>query len=681
MQRLRWMVPTLVLALLAVMPAHATGGAARVPFQLTDVRHMVRLQQPVIAPDGRHVALVVTRFDWATDEARPEIDLVDVATGRIRPLTQQRKGIGAVQWAPDGHRLAFIAEAAPEAAGTAPKPAAGKPETKPQPQVFVMAMDGGDAQQVTHAPRGVAGFAWSPGGHRIAFIAEDEPANAKALAQHDGAFEVTDGNFQLRHALAPWHLWVVSSEGGKATRLTEGSYSLQTDQQGTPYPAWSADGKTIAFIRYPGPYWGPSYHSIIDAMPAGGGTPRILSARQGAMAVRFQPGSSSRYAYLRPLHGDENNGNAVYVGEGGHDRDATADLARNIDTYAWMPGGHDLIVSGELGTRSVLWLQPLDGPARLLDLGHVNIQQHQPTVSRTGAVAFIGSTATHADELYILPHVGAAPRQLTDLNALSADRRLGRTASIDWTGPGGFREDGVLVYPGDFHPGQRYPLVLVIHGGPEGASTVAFSPLTQLLSAAGFIVFEPNYRGSTNLGNAYQHAIYRDTGQGPGEDVMAGLAAVEKLGIVDASRIGVSGWSYGGYMTTWLTGHYGVWKAAVAGAALTDWVMDYTIAYYQTGDTYFFGGSPWRAKDYAIWRAQSPIAYAQHVKAPTLIMGDVGDPNVPLVNSYEWYHALRDNGVDVRFIAYPADTHFPEDIVQTTDVYRRWVDWMKHYLH
>jgi len=104
--------------------------------------------------------------------------------------------------------------------------------------------------------------------------------------------------------------------------------------------------------------------------------------------------------------------------------------------------------------------------------------------------------------------------------------------------------------------------------------------------------------------------------------------------------------------------------------------MDYTVAYYQQGDVYFFGGSPWSARDYHIWRAQSPIANAQDVKAPTLIMGDVGDPNVPLVNSYEWYHALRDNGVQVEFYAYPADTHFPGDIVRTTDVYRRWVGWM-----
>ena len=137
-------------------------------------------------------------------------------------------------------------------------------------------------------------------------------------------------------------------------------------------------------------------------------------------------------------------------------------------------------------------------------------------------------------------------------------------------------EDGVLTYPLGCQAGQKYPLVLVIHGGPEAGSTVQFAPLPKVLAAAGSVVFQPNYRGSTNLGDAYQHAIYRDTGEGT--DVMAGLAAVERRGVVDGDRVGVSGWSYGGYIAAWLSGHYpSAWKAAVAGAALTDWVMDYTV--------------------------------------------------------------------------------------------------------
>ncbi|MGA8439006.1 MAG: prolyl oligopeptidase family serine peptidase [Candidatus Sulfotelmatobacter sp.] len=134
--------------------------------------------------------------------------------------------------------------------------------------------------------------------------------------------------------------------------------------------------------------------------------------------------------------------------------------------------------------------------------------------------------------------------------------RLGKMESFEWQGPDGFREDGILVYPPDFSRNKKYPLVLMVHGGPTAASTTEFENTSQLMAARDYVVFRPNYRGSDNLGNAYQHAIYNDAGDGPGRDVMAGIDALKKLGFVDESRIAVTGWSYGGFMTTWLIGHY-----------------------------------------------------------------------------------------------------------------------------
>ncbi|MGH8126721.1 MAG: S9 family peptidase, partial [Rhodanobacteraceae bacterium] len=536
-----------------------------------------------------------------------------------------------------------------------------------KPQIYVMPMDGGDAMRVTDSKQGVDTYSWSPDGSQIAFISQDPALNAKAIKAHDKGFRISDGNFLLTEDVAPWQLWVVSATGGDARRLTAGKFSLDTVQGGATAPAWSRDGKQIAFTKYPGPYWGPSFHSVIAEIAAAGGKVRALVSSETSMDVRFAP-TGDLYAFLRPRGGDQNNGNAVYVGGGGSVYDPTAALARNFNGYAWLPHGKALLLAGQLGTRSVLWEQPLHGAARVLDLGAVEVGSGV-SVAKDGELAFVGSTKTHPGELYVMTSVNARPRRLTDLNAFVDKLQLGRTGSVQWKSADGFDEDGVLTYPVDYTRGKKYPLVLVIHGGPEGASGVDFSPLAQLLAAQGFLVFQPNYRGSINLGDKYQHAIYRDTGEGPGKDVMAGIAAVEKLGVVDKDRIGVTGWSYGGYMTTWLTGHYDVWKAAVAGAPLTDWVMDYTLAYYQKGDTYFFGSSPWTDAGWKIWREQSPITYARNVKAPTLLMGDVHDPNVPLLNAEEWYHALRDNGVTVEFYAYPEPTHFPHDIVQQTDVY------------
>ncbi|MEO8999824.1 MAG: S9 family peptidase [Rhodanobacter sp.] len=648
---------------LLAVPASSLAATAAPAFQLSDLQKIVRLGEPRISPDGTRIAVVVSTPDFKDDKSKQEIDLVDVASGARRVLTWQREEVGSPRWSPDGRQLAFIAKDA---------------ETK-ESQLYIMSMDGGDAMRVTEAKHGVDSFSWSPDGTQLAFVSADEPANAKAIKAHDDAFQVTDNHFLTRAALTSSHLWLVASTGGTARRLTEGTFSLSTDQQDSaPKPVWSHDGRGIAFTRFPGPYWGPSFQSAIDTVDVAGGTLHPLVTALSVTDPRYAPGGGA-LAWLRPRGGDQNNGNAVYVSSDGHERDVTEALARNINNYAWLPNGKSLLLAGGDGTHAVLWQQPLSGKASKLELGEVEADA-DVSIAKTGALAFIGSTANHPGELYVMNSTSAKPRRLTNLNAFIDQLALGRTESIDWDGPNGFHEDGVLTWPVGYQRGQKYPLVLAIHGGPEEASTAQFSPLPQLLAAAGFVVFQPNYRGSTNLGDAYQHAIYRDTGDGPGKDVMAGVEAVQKLGIVDASRIGVTGWSYGGYMTTWLTGHYPIWKAAVSGAALTDWVMDYTVSYYQTGDTYFFGGSPWTAKDHDIWREQSPIVYARNVTAPTLIMGDVGDPNVPLVNSYEWYHALRDNGVPVEFYAYPVDTHFPKDIVRTTDVYRRWVGWMTQHL-
>jgi dipeptidyl aminopeptidase/acylaminoacyl peptidase len=547
-----------------------------------------------------------------------------------------------------------------------------------------MPMNGGDPVRITNSKTGVEEFSWSPDGKEIAFVAQDTVPNPKAIEHHEDALEITDNNFTVRAALQPWHIWLVTVGGDSAKRFTQGVWSARTDQETMSPLAWNPDGRSIAFQRFPNVWEGNAWHSTIAEVDTNGGEVRTLIKDECSGMPQY---FSSMLAFVRPRDGDLNNGNAVYVDMNEKITDVTHDLSRNIDSYAWLPSG-ELLLVGEKGTQTVMWQQQLDRPAQQIDLGEVDPNEGKPSISKDGVIAFIGTTPSHPPELYVLISVNGKPRRLTNLNGFVDTLALGKTENFDWKGPDSLSEkipsgdeDGVLTYPADYQRGTKYPLVLVIHGGPEAASTTGFSPLRQLLAAKGFFVIEPNYRGSTNLGDAYQHAIFRDTGEGPGKDVMAGLAKVEESGMIDTSRVGVSGWSYGGYMTSWLNGYYpDKWKAAVEGAALNDWVMDYTIAYYQTYDLYFFGGSPWTKDYWNIWREQSPIELARNVKAPTLIMGDAGDPNVPIINSYEMYHALRDNGVHTVFFTYPTDTHFPGGIVRRTDVYKRWVDWMEKYL-
>ncbi len=281
-------------------------------------------------------------------------------------------------------------------------------------------------------------------------------------------------------------------------------------------------------------------------------------------------------------------------------------------------------------------------------------------------------------EIYTVKE-GSAPVRLTDFNHALDHRKLGASKIVEWKSDG-FSMNGVVITPPDFDPSKKYPLVLVIHGGPNSASILSFDTFGQIMATHGYVVFEPNYRGSDNLGNAIYKAIEHNPGEGPDKDVMAGLDVVKKLPYVDGDNIAITGWSYGGFMTSWMIGHHDFWKCAVAGAPVTDYVGMYNLSDGSVQWRSWFGGSPYvgdRQKEY--WAA-SPISYVSHMKTPTLIMGDVGDFRVPITQSYELYHALKDNGVPTEFVAIPADGHFPGDAARARDVYRRWIGWVDKYL-
>ena len=640
------------------------GQTGKKPLQLADLRKIVNVSDPQISPDGNQIAVIVSRYDWDKDTVKQDIELVDISSSSKRSLTFQRISISNIRWSPDSKKLGFIAK---------------ESKTK-KTQIFIMPMNGGDPVKITDSNTDISEFTWSPDGNTIAYVAQDTVPNPKEIKHHEDAFRVTDNNYMVRKALQPWQLWIVSSNGGEVRQLTKGKFSLCTDQETISPVIWGHDGKSLIFQQFPDVWEGNAWHSIIAKVDTNGSEIKTVIKDEGSGMPEYSS-SQKILAFMRARNGDLNNGNAVYVKMNGEIKDVTQELARNLNRYSWLPEGSSLLLTGDKGTRSVFWVQPLNGKAEELELGNVNPEDGTFSISKKGIIAFTGRTSTHPTELYVLESLKSKPKQLTNYNAFVDSLNLGNSVRIEWSGPDGFNEDGVLTYPVNYDKNEKYPLVLVIHGGPEGASTLKFSELVQLFAGKGFLVFQPNYRGSINLGDKYQHAIFRDTGEGPGEDVIAGLKKIESMGIIDTNRIGVTGWSYGGYMTSWLNGRYpDKWKAAVEGAALNDWVMDYTIAYYQTYDLYFFGGSPWLKKYWEIWREQSPIVFAENVKAPTLILGDAGDPNVPIVNSYEMYHALKDNGVHTEFYVYPVDTHFPHDIVRKTDVYKRWVDWIVKFV-
>jgi dipeptidyl aminopeptidase/acylaminoacyl peptidase len=634
----------------------------------SDLRGLISLSAPQISPDGTRVAFIRGHADFAKDKNVAQLMLVDVRTKQMRPLTYERTGISSPQWSPDGKKIAFLANAKHDE------------KSDEESQIFVLSLDGGDARKVSDVPNGVDGFAWSPDGTQFAYVTQDDNPHKKQIDEHLDAFEVGSNDYLHKSEAMPSHLWVMSSKGGKGRRLTSGSWSLGlVDPYGTSDLTWSPDGHDVAFVRFPTPLVGDSLGSIIDVVDVRSGKRVALNPHSNMEgSPEFAP-AGNEISYTRNTGGDAGNGTSVYVtrlGAGG--KDDRIDVGRNIDGKVWAPDGKALWLFGPDGSHTSAWYATLAGAVKKVDLGNVAISQ-TGNVARTGALAFVGTTTSHPAELYYLASPGSAPVRLTNVNGAVSHLDLGRVVPVTWHNDGYF-EDGVLTLPPHYDRNKAYPLVLVVHGGPQSASTLAWSSQNQLFAAHGYMVFNPNYRGSTNLGDRYQHAIVRDAGDGPGRDVMAGIAAVERSYKVDKSRIAVSGWSYGGYMTSWMIGHYNIWKTAVSGAALNDWFDDYNVAFYVYTDVPFFGGSPWNPKYSAMWRAQSPITYATRVRTPTLILGDLGDNNVTITNSFKMFHALKDNGVPVEFVAYPVHGHHPSDPVRSEDVTRRWLAWIDRYL-
>jgi dipeptidyl aminopeptidase/acylaminoacyl peptidase len=424
--------------------------------------------------------------------------------------------------------------------------------------------------------------------------------------------------------------------------------------------------------------------ATVQVIDVGSKQIRAVTGNSSAEAhPTFSPDGAS-IAYWQPRDLDAGNVSEIHVApaRGGAGRSVTRALDRNIARSIWLPGGTSLLVGANDGTRVSLWIQPLEGAARKLNLASVSPASAfwvDVAVSRNGAIAFTGTDTTRPAELYYMAAADAAPKRLTDFNAEIAGRILGRTEVVAWQSDG-FTHNGTLTYPPDFNPSQKYPLVLVIHGGPRAASLETFSPSAQIMAAKNWIVFQPNYRGSDQAGNAYQRAIVNDAGAGPGRDVMAGVDVVKKRGFIDTSRVAVSGWSYGGYMTTWLLGNYTGWRVGVAGAAVTDWRDQYNLGDANVRRGTAFGGSPWTdPKRMQAYIDQSPITYASKIRAPTLVMTNTQDYRVPPTQSYMLYHALRDNGVETKFVAYPIYGHNATDPVRQRDVQRRWIGWIEQH--
>ncbi|MEO8025700.1 MAG: S9 family peptidase [Bryobacteraceae bacterium] len=639
-------------------------------YDISTSSKVVRVADPQIAPDGKSILISVSRANFTTNRWESHLILVDTATKAQHDLAPGLRGPTVARWSPDGSSIAFLAS------------------VDGKPQIFVTT-PAGSPRQITKSPTGVQHFSWRPDGKAFAFGAVEEDPKKEGEEKFNKSFEVKFNDYLRQDAPKSSHLWLAVIDG-ETRRLTSGSWTgpIAYPPGPPPFPvSWSPDGTSIALVKIASPYSGDFDQAAIQILDVESGKMRALTNHgRGESHPEFSP-DGRHIAYWYPRDSKPRNENEIFLAPvtGGEGRSLTHALDRHALRGMWLPDGKSLLVAANDRTTTGVWHQPVDGPAKRITFGGLVAAGSyglDATVSKDGHVALVASEPERPAELYALTSLDAKPERITDFNADIASLELGKTETIEWQGPDGFKENGVVTFPPGFQAGRKYPLVLYIHGGPAGTSKQAFSGRAQLFAAQDWIVFEPNYRGSDNGGNTFKKAIDNDAGAGPGRDVISGIEALKKRGFVDDSRMAVSGWSYGGYMTSWMIGNYpGMWKAAVAGAAVTDWFDQYNLGDANVRRGSAFGGSPYTdAKRMEAYRVQSPITHDVKARTPTLILALTGDYRVPITQSYRLYHVLRDNGVPTQFIAYPLPGHNAADPVHQRDIERRWLEWLKTYL-
>lgn len=649
MRKLIWV------ALVCAAPA-----SAQERFTLADLARLVNVREPEISPDGKRVLYVLSKPNFRENRTESELWAIDVATREARRLIAGRIGLASPSWARGGDSVAFLARG--DSGGS---------------QLFFASARDGGVRQVTRLAAGVRTFALSPNGERVAYSTEDAPQGREGEERFNDAFEVGNDDFLTMAAPRPVHLWVMGTDGLGHRRLTSGALSLATSLSTSPI-RWLPSGDGLIVQVFATPHSGDTDKSRLARVAVADGALTYLTSESGRASGPDVSPNGDWISYAAPRDGVPANQRDLMLQStgGGRARNVSRTLDRAVSA-TWLPNG-EMLWTAPNETRIAMWRADTGGRAQPMPLGDL-VSVSSVSVARDGSLAFLGATRNRPDEVYLWSRGAAAPTRLTDLNAFLEERATSRTIGITWPTTDGLTADGVATYPPGFDSSRQYPLVMYIHGGPTASSHEGFSTRVALLAAQGWIVFQPNYRGSDNRGNAFQRAIADNPGPGIEADVMGGYAELVRRGGVDTTRVGVSGWSFGGYVSAWLIGHK-QWKAAIVGAGAMDLYDMYALTDLNVQLRHAITASPYTAAEReAFFIKHSPLTYASQVRTPTLILHDVRDQRVTITQSYKLYHALKDNQVPVQFIAYPIAGHSPTDPVRSRDVHRRWIEWFARH--
>ena len=617
-------------------------GATRVATaqQQPTVRQWLSLRSvgaPIVSPDGSVIAYTVTSTEWDANRYDTEIWVSRTGTDPVQLTSTDKESSTLPRWSPDSRWLGFIAD---------------RGEGR---QVYLIRPSGGEARRLTSIKGGVTDFEWAPDGATIA-LASVGPEGDDVVARRRtyGEFSIENADYRLTR------LWLVSVDTGTASpQPRELKIGAARTLGGF---AWSPDGRQIAYSHTPDPLLSSASLSDIAVIDVATGAVRPLVTGPGADTGPVWSPDGTRILFSTAA-GDttssfyRNQHLAVISASGGPITVLAQGFDEDPSSAVWLQDGIRFLAAQ--GTAQKLFaLDPATGVTRALVTAPDVIRS--ASFSRDGSVvAFTAENATTLPEIYRTTLDGGLPVRVTNMSAQVAGWSLGTREVTSWTSTDGARIEGVLYKPAGYVAGRKYPLMVVIHGGPTGVSRPTLSyggtyPVEQFL-AKGAVVLMPNYRGSAGYGEKFRSLNVRNLGVGDAWDVLSGVDALIGRGIVDSTRMSSMGWSQGGYISAFLTTTSKRFKAISVGAGISDWMTYYVSTDIHPFTRQYLKGTPW--SDPAIYAKTSPITYITQASTPTLIQHGELDRRVPISNAYELYQGLLDVGVPARLIVYKGFGH------------------------